>query len=515
MRNLIICCDGTWNTPDQTSGGVPTPTNVVRFHNALSEATAGPDPVLQIPYYHPGVGTDGNWWNKFAGGTMGVGLSKNIMSAYRWLGGVFRPGDRIFLLGFSRGAYTVRSLAGMICHCGLLDLKGIPDKEIWRRVEKAYKTGYRKRKKKSDWARDGWGFHKARPGGGVVKIHFLGVWDTVGALGVPNDMAILNLLDSHKKYAFHNTNISKRIENARHAVAMDEMRASFTPALWSNVAGEDWVKQVWFPGVHCDVGGGYPEKGLSDGALKWMMDEAVALGLAFRPQTSAQVQPDGRGVLHDSRSGLFKLLRSRPRSVPPVDAGNPDPVLHPSVLQRQDDPPIEQAPYRPTVRLAAPGDSRTLSVYASNPWNDTGLYLEAGVQYEFKAEGEWLDRDIACGPSGANDDVFQLGELFHLAGSLWGKLEGLFRKVTRNEEADFRGSKRFESHDWFALLGVVANGRGVTTGGSAAPHELVPILDGCLHRPKKPGYLHCFANDAWHFYDNNRGSVSLTVTRKS
>ncbi|MBE9479759.1 MAG: DUF2235 domain-containing protein, partial [Chloroflexi bacterium] len=108
MRNLIVCCDGTWNTPDQKHNGVPVPTNVVRLYNAVVDMNPKKK-ILQLKYYHPGVGTDGNWWQKVAGGTMAVGLSKNIMSAYKWLGVNYVPQDRIFLFGFSRGAYTVRS----------------------------------------------------------------------------------------------------------------------------------------------------------------------------------------------------------------------------------------------------------------------------------------------------------------------------------------------------------------------------------------------------------------------
>lgn len=119
MRRLIVCCDGTWNTPDQEHDGVPTPTNVVRFQNAFAEeGEKDGQKVPQLRYYHPGVGTEGSWWEKALGGGVGVGLSKNIMSAYKWLSSEYQAGDDICLFGFSRGAYTVRSLSGMICSCG-------------------------------------------------------------------------------------------------------------------------------------------------------------------------------------------------------------------------------------------------------------------------------------------------------------------------------------------------------------------------------------------------------------
>lgn len=123
MRNLIVCADGTWNTPEQKEHDIPIPTNVVRLYNAVAKKSEGG--IKQLKYYHPGVGTDGTWWEKLAGGTVGVGLSKNIRSAYKWLAANYQPGDRIYLFGFSRGAYTVRSLATMISVCGLLDLSGL------------------------------------------------------------------------------------------------------------------------------------------------------------------------------------------------------------------------------------------------------------------------------------------------------------------------------------------------------------------------------------------------------
>ena len=505
MRQLIVCCDGTWNTADQRQDGVPNPTNVVRLYNALADRDAAGNP--QVKYYHPGVGSEGNWWEKLAGGGFGLGLTQNIMSGYRWLGAHYRPGDQISLFGFSRGAYTVRSLAGILTKHGLLDLRRLKENEVWKRVEAAedaYREGTTQR---SRWAR-GWAFHGAgaQP---KVQIHLLGVWDTVGALGIPNDLAILNLLDRFNRFEFHSTTIGADTLNARHAVALDEKRAPFSPTLWTAGAGRATVKQIWFPGVHCDVGGGYRETGLSDGALKWMLDEASDLGLGFRPAMVAQVEPDHRGVLHDSFKGIHQSLKSRPRSVPllhPRSRRN----LHESALRRVDDPPITDSPYR-EARLLAKGESVTLSVYAIDPWNVTGLYLERGRTYRFKAKGEWLDRKIKCGPGGADDGKFDPRELAHMVGSALGALEGLWKKMTDNDEADFKFTRRQEDHDWFRLLGAIANGK-MLKGGKLRKHQIIDIGDGNTHKVTQPGYLYCYANDAWGFYENNKGSVSLTVT---
>lgn len=508
MRHLVVCCDGTWNTPDQREGGVPTPTNVVRFYNAVADADAQGN--AQLKYYHPGVGTDDNWWDRLAGGGVGVGLGRNVMSGYRWLAGQYVRGDRIYVLGFSRGAYTVRSLAGMISSCGLLDVRGLADSELWRRVNRAYSQGYRGRKPREDWAGD-WAFH----GSGTprsVRVFFVGVWDTVGALGIPNDMAILNLLDDTRKYEFHDTELSPKIANARHAVALDETRASFAPTLWTAGANRKDVKQVWFPGVHSDVGGGYPETGLSDGALKWMMDEASDLGLGFDEGVRAQVRPDPRGVLHDSRSGVFRHLRTQPRSAPCIGDDNAA-LLHSSALDRHAVPPISQGRYRETTVLDV-GGTRELDIYADQPWNETGLFLEAGVRYSFAARGQWLDAKVKSGPGGTRDDKFYPGELAHAVGSLVDKVEGVVKKLTKNEEADLLGSRRVDTMDWFALVGAIANGGAPTATGELSPHEIIPIGAGLPeYAPLASGYLYCFANDAWHFYENNNGSVHVTVTR--
>ncbi len=507
MRNLIVCADGTWNTPDQEDGGIPSPTNVVKLYNCLAEVDDAGDE--QLRYYHPGVGSEGNWWDKVKGGSVGVGLSKNIMSAYRWLGSNYGEGDRLFLFGFSRGAYTVRSLAGMIARCGLLDLSGLPDPEVWARVEKAYKAGYRKKEARSKWAMN-WDFHGGRAADGHMDIHFIGVWDTVGAMGIPDDMALLNLFDDRKAYAFHDTKLGVKVINARHAVALDEERASFSPTLWMGSENKINVKQQWFAGVHADVGGGYANTGLSDIALKWMIDEAEAKGLDFNSAMLEQINPDIHGILHDSNNGVFKLLKSQPRNAPKVIKSNKN--IHVSAADRSSNPPISQAPYRPT-QLLRKGQSVTVSIYADQPWNQTNLYLEGGAKYEFSAEGEWLDSSIKCGADGTEDGKFDAGEVIHLLGTALGKVEELFQAVSGNEGAEIPGTRRYEDYPWFSLVGVVADAPNPGSAGRQSKHTSVLIGTGTAKKVRKSGYLYCFANDAWNFYGNNRGSVRLTVKR--
>jgi hypothetical protein len=497
---------------------VPVPTNVVRLYNALALKSERGDG--QLKYYHPGVGTEPGWWQHAKAGATGAGLNRNIMSAYQWLCANYEARDSIYLFGFSRGAYTTRSLAGLVAHCGLLDLAGVGPKDVWSRIERVFQRGYRdKRETRDDWKRDGFVFH-AVDGDEAIRIHLVGVWDTVGALGIPKDLALLNLLEASDEHAFHDTSLSSLIDYGRHAVALDEKRASFQPTLWTG--SHDGLKQVWFPGVHCDVGGGYRETGLSDAALSWMIEEARALGLGFEPDMidEKQVRPDPRGVLHDSCTHLFKLLPTQPRSVPRLDrkSGGARAALHASVVERRRCPPISDAPYRATVPLLKAGESQTFTVYALDPWNATGLYVEAGVSYLFAADGEWLDRDVACGPAGTNDGEFRPAEIGNLIGSALGEAETLFKKLTKNGRADFRFTKRHERLGgarvpWFCLIGAVGNGGAANENGEPEPHEAfkIGIRGRCV--PRASGYLYAYANDAWGGYANNRGSVTLTIKR--
>lgn len=507
MADIVVCCDGTWNTPDDTENGLPSPTNVCKIFNAID---VGEEPGRELSYYHPGVGTGEGALDRVLGGGLGAGLGRNIKSAYRWLAVNYRENDRIWLFGFSRGAFTARCVAGIVTRYGLLDLSdpAISAEDVWSKVDAVYEK-YRE------------GIGKRIPGKyfnenktnraaeAITPVYFIGVWDTVGSLGVPDDLAFLDLLDDPQEYQFHNTTLNDHVLNARHAVALDEMRQSFIPTLWTGVEGrKKTVKQLWFPGVHSDVGGGYAENGLSDGALSWMMDEARRKGLKFH-DVKKQLRCDALGYMHDSHAGMFRFLPSRPRNTPAIVKENLRESLHATVMKRVDGRPLSQARYRRHRPVADAGID--VEIFARQRWNSTGIFLEKDVTYRFEAKGQWEDGGIRSGPNGSADGKFEPREIVHLVSKGIGIGEQAYKWLFRSSKAEFVGTLRYEKAGFFALIGVVANGAGPDDEWE---QEHFLIGESATFTPKASGYLHCFVNDVWLAYDNNRGSVKLSVSIK-
>jgi uncharacterized protein (DUF2235 family) len=274
MKSIILCADGTWNTPHGDSPST-TDTNVRKLYCALTN-----DPA-QLKYYDSGVGTDGTPLDHLSGGAMGEGLFQKVQDCYQFLSNVYDPGDRIFLFGFSRGAYTARSTAGMIAGFGVPSIN--LDNRTVKRIFDAYREpDAAKKKALKEGLKTAYGMEG-------VTVQMVGVWDTVGSLGIPG--IFFNFLNQ-KKYGFLDTALHPCIAQAYHAVSIDERRAQFKPTLWENPDGTDrpndsQVEQVWFPGVHCDVGGSYQKSQLSDITLSWMMHKAKENGLIFSPSDEA------------------------------------------------------------------------------------------------------------------------------------------------------------------------------------------------------------------------------------
>jgi uncharacterized protein (DUF2235 family) len=257
-KRIVFCADGTWD-------GTTNNTNVYKLFKATL-ITAG-----QIAFYDDGVGSDGTPLEKLVGGAFGEGLFQKIRDGYSKISQVYNEGDEIFIFGFSRGAFTARSLAGMIAVCGLPT--GNFDDNLVESAFNAYRNP-------NDRAAILNGLTKYSLFN--AKITMVGVWDTVGSLGIPALLGQVDLL----RYGFLDTSLHPDVLNAYQALSIDERRQEFPPTLWTPlpqaVAGQT-LEQVWFCGVHCDVGGGYPETGLSDIAFSWMLEKAADLGLNVDP----------------------------------------------------------------------------------------------------------------------------------------------------------------------------------------------------------------------------------------
>jgi uncharacterized protein (DUF2235 family) len=306
MRRLIVCSDGTWNTPDRKDGDAFAPSNVVKMARAIRPQAEDGTP--QVVYYDPGLGTD-NVLDKVTGGAFGIGLSRNVQRAYLFLVNNYAEGDEVYFFGFSRGAYTVRSTAGLIRNCGLLH-KVHADKtvEAWRI--------YRSEKGPDD--SDAGKFrdeHSRYP----LRVKFLGVWDTVGSLGIPG---LLNFI-GRSRFAFHDVALSRSVDHAYQGLAIDEKRRFFAPTLWEQhpEAHDQVLEQVWFPGVHMDVGGGYRDAFLANRALLWMAEKAEATGLDLDWSYLKEVAPVHQpGGLHESRQFPYTLIPPHHR---PIGEGVP------------------------------------------------------------------------------------------------------------------------------------------------------------------------------------------------
>ncbi|MDF3311610.1 DUF2235 domain-containing protein [Rhodococcus sp. T2V] len=295
MKHLVICCDGTWKRADEQNVS-----NIEKIARAIDPVPPGGPP--QVVYYTSGVGTGATRAERMFGGAFGLGLDAAIIGAYRFLALNYEPGDEVYVFGFSRGAYTARSLVGMIAAIGLLT----PDGVVRNRLGSAI-TVYRNRPRPGanphpEAVKAVDDFREFCYSDTDVKIRFLGVFDTVGSLGVPGV--------SGRKYRFHNVELTAQVAYARQALALDERRRPFAPSVWRQ--GDNTrtdVKQVWFEGVHTDIGGGYPDSALSDLTLTWMIDEARNCRLAFHQErVDVNLQAKRAVEPHDSMTAGYRMV---------------------------------------------------------------------------------------------------------------------------------------------------------------------------------------------------------------
>jgi uncharacterized protein (DUF2235 family) len=363
-KNIIFCADGTWNGPgeEEEHDRKGNDTNVFKLFLNLagdlspgtlrsadeqerSLSAPGGGAVQQVAKYLHGVGDSNNFLVKVLGGVGGKGLVTRIVRGYTFVSRNYEVGDRLFIVGFSRGAYTARALGGLIAARGLLDAAR---NDLATNREQAYRLGsaewfaYRRDalQDRKNWfgklqeiAFDLPGFLQAPPRApriADVEIEAIIVWDTVGSLGIPEyNLKTDTQLDA---FQFADLKLNPKVHNGRHAVAVDERRSNFTPTLWEPDAR---IVQTLFPGAHSDVGGGYPvdgnQSGLSDGALQWVTRELMKLRVAFAAIPAVTLRPDACGVSHAPwDEPPWNLLLSGPREFPPGL------VVHQSVRDRLD-----------------------------------------------------------------------------------------------------------------------------------------------------------------------------------
>lgn len=302
-KNIVVCCDGTANEFARDK------TNVIKLYSTLIY-----DPSVQVASYHPGIGTMefpgtvttiGRTVTKILGLAIGFGLENDVRDAYIYLMRNFEQGDRVFLFGFSRGAYTVRAVASVLRMYGLMRPDHEPLVPYAIRMLTSVSNNRKDQEQRAGQAFELANEFKATFCSADCKPHFVGVWDTVSSVG---------WIENPLKLPFSANNPD--INVGRHAVAIDEKRAFFRTNLWrpsGAASGPRDMKQVWFPGVHCDVGGGYAESecGLSKIALEWMLCEARLEGLLVDPQKVADVLGkggDGKYVPPDPTADMHKSL---------------------------------------------------------------------------------------------------------------------------------------------------------------------------------------------------------------
>ena len=340
-KNIALFIDGTW---DQRSGALDT--NVRKLFEACRFDPFGAAP--QLTYYLPGVGTDirqsepgapvGSYGayldvkqnlehempssllllRSVLGGVFGRGTAARIKEAYAYLSWEYdqRRGDKVFLFGFSRGAFAARSLAGFISKVGILLRHKLEHLEAAYKLYEADVDGTQSRLADYLVPLTGRPLLESGDDEDALRIHFIGVWDTVGALGLP--WRLMKFTARHTEY--HQTTVPPNVMTARHALALHELRKPFNPMLWSDGNGHSGLRQAWFAGAHADVGGGYllHESGLANHALRWMAEEAQAKGLQLEASTRWLTGQTHAEVLHHQIRKWFIGFKPRVRPQLPM-----------------------------------------------------------------------------------------------------------------------------------------------------------------------------------------------------
>ncbi len=462
-KNIVLCSDGTGNSAGKRGEG----TNVWKLFRAVDVHRRNSEKRLQMSFYDDGVGSGGMKILKMLGGAFGMGLNRNIRDLYSFLVQHYDPGDRIFLFGFSRGAFTVRALAGFVHTCGIID-RNRPMPFPWRwwhwllpwrwgrkgtawsleeRIRKAFSIYRDAHRSGASGSARGTELTSERSrafrdqqsveipedlrgagcgGAHQIPIECLGLWDTVDAVGLPVD-ELTQALDKILRFSFYRHGLLPCVQRGFHALAIDDQRHTFHPVLWdeSKIQPHQEIEQVWFAGMHSNVGGGYPKDQMALVTLDWMMRKVGydatdnPRGLHFRPGLAEEwcQEANVNGKLYDSRSGLSAYYRYRPRDIDELareyqklPAGQL-PKVHVSVVERIRNATDDYAPVNlprefEVVDLRGPttgdGDCDGPTPPASQPW-----WEHVGATVRARENG-WRAFDVAW-------DVIWLRRLLYFA----------------------------------------------------------------------------------------------------
>ncbi|MCP3468275.1 DUF2235 domain-containing protein [Bradyrhizobium sp. CCGUVB23] len=407
-KSIFLLADGTGN-----AAASPFKTNVWRLYQAIDQTGAN-----QIAFYNDGVGTETFKPLRALGGAFGIGLARDVKDLYQFLCRNYNAAarDRIFLFGFSRGAFTARILEGLILRCGIV--KAPNDSLLTEYVEHAYSEYKRDAARRAtatrwnifglwlrflDWIQRRWlgrqipvaGRHLQFPNIGIQiypDIDFIGVWDTVDAYGMPIDGLKIAIDKWFCPMTLADRNLPDDVQCACHALSLDDERPTFRPVLWTEPAlWPERLTQVWFAGVHVNVGGGYPDDGLAYVALQWIMREAQLVGARFLPDhvTGVDTRVDAHGHQYDSRAGLAGYYRYRPRNVddlcndPKHGVSVPMPLVHRAAYERI------------TVRQAACAPTSFPTTYCLADYLPGALALQVIAPTEMGIPNRDSDMDLA------------------------------------------------------------------------------------------------------------------------
>jgi uncharacterized protein (DUF2235 family) len=535
-RRIVILCDGTSNRPDNHPDGESIATNIWKLYKLLR------DDDTQTVWYEAGVGFDSSstavsarrtqallsttgvargtkifaaigMMIKLVESGFGVGISETIVNGYKTIVRLYRPGDRIYLIGFSRGAFAARCIAGVISRCGLLRAEYVrfaPD------VVQIYRTRPSPDKDEPlrlDMAYPGAGSELAAKAKHAAAVEFVGVFDTVASLGFPLWGWWFRASPVWRNLPFA-TDPAKVCLNIYHALAMDERRAQFFPTLYTMPTSGSRpavLEQVWFRGAHADIGGGYERHDVSDIPLHWMMDAMTRHGLKFRPEAPANLVSNPVATLHDelAREPTWNFFGSWPRWHPvPGDYETAQTSkLHTSVMERA--AIIESRTGRPDLLKITKREE--FVVNTSLPWFRTGLIIEKDRYYRLTYLGG-LARDGEMPPAGPSGKK---------AGRWDTRRFSPFKPRLPAENWMFLGATIAHPRIWTPQEKGLKEGLGYLLGRppellldqiAMIGEDLTNVNESIFIKSSAPsGLLYFFANDLWQTAGNNSGGPRLSI----